>query len=279
MRWHNCLPVRVALAGGLVFSLRPALADPPGGGPPEEHAESDDPTRPVTDLDLRLLYEDNTTTKQSDKHEQILRINQMITLNEYWRIGLRFDFPLTASNAISSTDLDGGYQYGVGRPLVSAYLANILTDRWAYAFGGQVHSPALSGVEFGSQNWDVRPFVAVRTMLPEISDGSFFVPVLRYAQTFAQNASGRLTSNMQFSPQLKIDLPGTWYVALFPSPDIRWNFGAKSSGQTGRLFLPFDASAGRNFGRFLTSLEVSVPIVKDYPVYHLKIEARLSYQL
>ena len=36
-----------------------------------------------------------------------------------------------------------------------------------------------------------------------------------------------------------------------------------ASGQTGRLFLPFDISSGRNFGNLLTSLEVSVPMVKD----------------
>ena len=117
-------------------------------------------------------------------------------------------------------------------------------------------------------------------MLPEISDGSFFVPLFRYEQTFAASYPGsRPSSNLQFSPQLKINLPETWFVSLFPSPDIRWNFGAKANGQTGRLFLPFDAQAGRSFGNLLTSLEVSVPVIKDYPVYHLKIEARLSWEL
>ena len=40
------------------------------------------------------------------------------------------------------------------------------------------------------------------------------------------------------------------------------------TGQTGRLFLPFDARIGRKFSKnFNVSLEVGVPIIKQYPVY------------
>jgi hypothetical protein len=163
--------------------------------------------------------------------------------------------------------------------LVSAFLANILNDRWAYAFGSQITTPAALGTQFGSGNWDVRPLLAVRAMLPEISDGSYFVPLVRYAQTIAQADSGRPSSNLQFSPQMKIALKGNWSIELFPSPDIRWNFGAKPAGQTGRLFFPLDGEIDKGLGKYLVSLEVSVPVVKDYPVYHYKIEARLSYQL
>ena len=247
---------------------------------PQQPTELDDPTRPTTYFDLRNRYQDGTTTKKSDKVQTIFRGNGTVGIAKDWKFGYRVDFPLVASNAITATDADGNYKYGVGRPLVSVYLANIVNDRWAYAFGGQLNGPAVSGSAFGSGNWDVRPLFAVRTMLPEITEGSFFVPLFRYAQTFARSyPNSRAASNLQISPQLKIDLPDTWFVTLFPSPDVRWNFGAKPSGQTGRLFLPFDISSGRNFGNLLTSLEVSVPMVKDYPVYHFKIEARLSWLL
>jgi hypothetical protein len=78
---------------------------------------------------------------------------------------------------------------------------------------------------------------------------------------------------------LKIALQDCWSIELFPSPDIRWNFGTKPTGQTGRLFFPLDGEIGRGLGKYLASLEVSVPVVKDYPVYQYKIEAQLSYQL
>jgi hypothetical protein len=242
--------------------------------------EEDDPTRPTNYFDVRSRYQDSTTSKKNDQVQTIFRGNGTFEIGKDWDFGYRLDLPLIASNAITAADPDGNYRYGVGRSLVSAYLANIVDDRWAYAFGGQVNSPAVSGTQFGSGNWDVRPMFAVRTMLPEITEGSFFVPLFRYAQTFSQSyPNSRPASNLQISPQLKIDLPETWFVTLFPSPDVRWNFGAKASGQTGRLFLPFDISSGRNFGNLLTSLEVSVPMVKDYPVYHFKVEARLSWKL
>jgi hypothetical protein len=242
--------------------------------------EEDDPTRPTNFFDIRNRYQDSTTSKKNDQVQTILRGNGTFDVSQGWKLGYRVDLPLIASNAITADNPDGNYNYGVGRILLSTYLANILDDRWAYAFGGQVNAPAASGTQFGNGNWDVRPLLAVRAMLPEISDGSYFVPLFRYAQTFAASfPNSRPASNLQISPQLKIILPDTWFVTLFPSPDVRWNFGAKASGQTGRLFLPFDISGGRNFGNLLTSLEVSVPMIKDYPVYHLKIEARLSWKL
>jgi hypothetical protein len=247
---------------------------------PQASPEEDDPTRPTSYFDVRNRYQDSTTSKKNDQVQTIFRGNGTFEIDEGWDLGYRVDLPLVASDAITSTDPDGHYVYGVGRPLGSVYVANIINDRWAYAVGGQVNGPAVSGTQFGSGNWDVRPQFAVRTMLPEITEGSFFVPLFRYVQTFSQSfPNSRPASNLQISPQLKIDLPGTWFVTLFPAPDVRWNFGAKASGQTGRLFLPFDISGGRKFGNLLTSLEVSVPVVKDYPVYHLKIEARLSWQL
>jgi hypothetical protein len=45
------------------------------------------------------------------------------------------------------------------------------------------------------------------------------------------------------------------------------NYGDPVTGQTGRLFLPVDFILGRKLTQNLVlSLEVSVPIIKDYPV-------------
>ena len=269
-----------AITAAAMLTVAAAARADPQPDTSSDVAEQDDPTRPTKYFDLRDRYQDGATNKKNDKVSIILRANGNVELDESWELGYRVDFPLVADNAVTATNPDGDYKYGVGRPLVSTYLANIIDDRWAYAFGGQVNGPAVSGTQFGNGSWDVRPLVAVRAMLPEISDGSFFVPLFRYAQSFAASYPGsRPVSNLQISPQLKIVLPDTWFVTLFPSPDVRWNFGEKAGGQTGRLFLPFDISSGRNFGNLLTSLEVSVPMVKDYPVYHLKIEARVCWQL
>jgi len=57
----------------------------------------------------------------------------------------------------------------------------------------------------------------------------------------------------------------------------RRRHGAPITGQTGRLFLPFDARVGHKFSdNFDVSLEVAVPIVKQYPVYDFMTALRLN---
>jgi hypothetical protein len=253
-----------------------AAADPQSADQDEGVAEYD-PTRPINSFDLRYRFEDHSTTSRNDRQFLIYRVNSKITLAPDWKLGLRADLPLTANNTVSATNPDGAYQYGVGRPLVQAYIAHILDDRWAFAIGSKMTAPAISGAQFGSGNWDALPGAAVRYMLPEISAGSFFAPQLNYDFSFAQSFPGRNTRNLQFAPELSIALPDSWFAILYPSTDIRVNYGDALSGQTGHLFLPLDFSIGRNITKdILTSLEISVPIVDDYPVYKFKTEARLS---
>jgi hypothetical protein len=99
---------------------------------------------------------------------------------------------------------------------------------------------------------------------------------MRYAMSIPGNPGARRISEPQIAPTLNIDLPGPFFVTLYPSHDIRINYGAPISGQTGRLFLPFDALVGvRLSDKVQLSLEGSVPIVKAHPVYNFKAETRL----
>jgi hypothetical protein len=76
---------------------------------------------------------------------------------------------------------------------------------------------------------------------------------------------------------LNFALPDRWFATLYPSPDVRWNFGPPVTAQTRRLFLPIDVRVGRKITDNATlSLEIGVPIVKQYPVYDFKTEARLN---
>ena len=51
----------------------------------------------------------------------------------------------------------------------------------------------------------------------------------------------------------------------------------RMGGQTGRLFLPADFMVGRNVLKDVTlSLEVSVPVIKDYPVYNFRTVTRIN---
>jgi hypothetical protein len=74
-----------------------------------------------------------------------------------------------------------------------------------------------------------------------------------------------------------IVLPEHWFVTFYPVPDIRINYGDPVTGQTGRLFLPMDFLVGRNLTKnVIISLEIGVPIIKDYPVYDFKTVTRLN---
>ena len=121
--------------------------------------------------------------------------------------------------------------------------------------------------------------VGARTMLPELSAGSYFEGLVRYDLSFAGDPTKKNISNLQLDPMLNISLPDRWFFMLYPSADIRVNYGDPVIGQTGRLFLPFDFSVGRSLSKnFTISLEVGVPIIKDYPVYNFKTTTRLNFK-
>src|SRR5262249_23256289 len=143
-------------------------------------------------------------------------------------------------------------------------------------FGARVIAPTGSD-GLGSGKWQVMPIAGFRYGLPEVSGGSFFEPFARYDVSFAGDPSKRNISNLQLAPYLNIGLPERWFVSLYPSADIRVNFGDPVPGQTGRLFLPFDARIGRDLTDHIAlSFEIGVPIIKDYPVYNFKAEMRLN---
>jgi hypothetical protein len=133
------------------------------------------------------------------------------------------------------------------------------------------------GDTLGSGKWEIMPIAGLRYELSEVSRGSYFEPYARYDVSFAGDPSKRNIGNLQLAPFLNVGLPESWFVALYPSADIRINFGDPVPGQTGRLFFPFDARIGRNLTDHIAlSLEIGVPIIKDYPVYNFKAELRLN---
>jgi hypothetical protein len=241
--------------------------------------EQDDPTRPVTSVELRPHYEDDTVSARNDRLNLIFRRNDRWDLDGNWKLATRMDVPLVFSDSETDANPSGAYRAGLGRVLLQSYVADLLDDRSAFAVGSQLVTPA-SASNYGSGNWDLVPILAARYMLPEISEGSYFVPEVRYAVSIGRNFGFRPASEFQFAPELKIAISPQWFFDLFPNTDIRVNFGRKVAGQTGRLFLPLDGEVGYNLSDSEeASLEVSAPVVRDYPLYRLKIEARLSVRL
>jgi sulfatase-modifying factor enzyme 1 len=233
-----------------------------------------DPT-PVTNRQFKQFVK-ATGHKTVAEIPPDLRYDHAFNLASGWILATRTDLPLLAKNAISDSNLNGDYVRGIGDADVQAALIHGINQRWAFGFGMRLIAPTGDDV-LGSGKWQVMPIVGARLALPEITSGSYFEPVFRYDVSVAGDPTRKNISNLQFAPMLNIALPGRWFVTLFPSPDIRINYGDPITGQTGRWFVPFDFRFGKKFTENIAlSLEFGVPIVKDYPVYDFKTQLRLN---
>ena len=205
-----------------------------------------------------------------------LRFDHALDLAPRWILALRSDLPLLAKNPITSSNPDGDYLHGVGDADVQAAVIHNLSQRFAIGFGARLIAPT-GGDTFGSGKWRIMPIVGARYGLWEINSSSYFEPIIRYDASFAGDPTKRTISNLQFAPTFNLGLPDRWFITFYPSSDIRINLGDPITGQSGRLFLPFDARIGRKLSdNAALSFELGVPIIKDYPVYNIKTQVRLN---
>lgn len=214
----------------------------------------------------------DTVTTQTIK----LRGDLALPLDAQSQLVLRGDLPYLAKDPSNAGNPSGDYLNGVGDADFQAAVIHQLDSRWKIGAGLRIIAPT-GGSTFGSDTWRAMPIAGVRYGLPEVSPGSYFEPLFRYEASFAGSIQARNISNLQFAPMVNFALPGRWFLTLYPSSDIRWNFGDAITGQKGRLFLPFDARIGHKFSDlFNVSLEVGVPIIKQYPVYEFMTALRFN---
>lgn len=212
-----------------------------------------------------------TTTETWD-----LRFDHRVDLSPQSLIVLRADLPVIDTNPTSASNPNGNYLGGLGDADVQAIYAYNFNSRWAAGGGARLIAPT-GGDTIGSGKWQIMPIAGFRYGLSDVLSGSYFEPFARYDVSFAGDPATRNISNLQLAPYLNLGLPDDWFVAFFPSADIRVNFGDPVTGQTGRLFLPFDARVGRNLTDHIAlSLEIGAPIIKDYPVYNFKAQVRMN---
>jgi hypothetical protein len=277
-----------ALIGGCllaILALLPELAVAQSTPPGDQGAnDGNDLFRPPANL-FQTMYQYKTapgsgsapgSTRDVTTETLNLRMDHSLDLAPLWILALRADLPLLAKNPITSDNPDGNYFSGVGDADVQAIIIHNLDQRWTVGFGARLITPT-GGDTFGAGKWQIMPAAGVRYALWEINSSSYFEPVVRYDVSFAGDPTRRNISNLQFGPTFNLGLPDRWFLTFYPSPDIRFNFGDPITGQTGRLFLPFDVRIGRELSdNAALSLEVGVPIIKDYPVYDFKAEVRLN---
>ena len=240
-------------------------------------------TRPHNLFQLRYVYQtspgsgsETGTIHTVTSDQVILRTDLRFDLTPQWILAFRGDLPLVAKNPISSDNPDGDYVYGTGDADIQAALIRTINARWAAGAGFRLIAPTGAD-NITSGKWQAMPIAGFRYSLPEVSEGSYFQGLARYDVSFAGDPTRRNISNLQLAPMVNVALPDKWFVTFYPDPDIRINFGDPVTGQTGRLFLPFDFMVGRTLtNNVITSIEVGVPIVKDYPVYDIKTVLRFN---
>jgi hypothetical protein len=206
----------------------------------------------------------------------ILRSDLKFDIAPQWTLALRGDLPFVDRNPITADNPLGEFVDGLGDADVQAALIKTLNARWAAGAAVRIIAPT-GAPDLTSGRWQALPIVGARYMLPELGPDSYVTGLVRYDVSFAGDPSKRNISNLQLAPTLNIDLPKRWFVTFYPNPDIRVNFGDPITGQTGRLFLPFDFMVGRTVMKDITvSLEIGVPMIRDYPVYDFKAVTRLN---
>jgi hypothetical protein len=152
--------------------------------------------------------------------------------------------PLVQKTTTDFEPQTADHEFGLGDTNFQVIVAHAIDERWAFGVGARV-SAQTGADSLGSGEWQVMPGLGVRYMLFELGQDSYFVPSMRYAMSIPGNPGARRISEPQIAPTLNIDLPGPFFLTFYPSHDIRINYGAPIAGQTGRLFLPFDALIGR----------------------------------
>jgi hypothetical protein len=273
-----------ATAGGLTPA--PAVAEPTQGASqestqsqadtgPEAQNNGTDFTRPQNSLESRTQFRESSgTDTRTDREREFIRLTGRFQLSDDWKLAWFAQGQVLNKDTTSSNPSSSEQEFGLGDSIFQAALIQTLDERWAYGFGARLAAPTAQD-DLGTGKWQIMPGFGVRYMLTELGSNSYFVPQMRYAVSFAGEASRRNISEPQIAPTLNLDLPDRWFVTLYPSNDIRINYGDPVPGQTGRLFLPADFAIGHRLSdAVLMSLEIGVPIVKDYPVYDFKAEFR-----
>jgi hypothetical protein len=252
-------------AATLLLILFPTAAT--AQNPPDTPVNTgNDITRPLHRIDLFQNYIHPSDGVNS--WTSTLRYERPFELENNWKVAYRFELPFIYSND-GSTAYRGSY----GDTLMQAVISNAKIDeRQGFGFGLRFIAPTASDAALGTGKWLMLPTVGYRYSLPELSDGSYFQFVARYRFDFAGDATRSHFSDLQFAPSLNIALPRSWYLTLFPSTDIRYNFMRRE------WFVPFNFEIGKALNENLQAgLEIGFPMLQgNFPVYKFKAEVHVT---
>lgn len=268
LRLHHILAgIALSFASGAPVMAQ-ALEAPAGA---KEENSGQDPTKPITRIDLRLKYVDNSGG--SENQLLTLRGDKPFLLGSGWKLSTRADLPIVRSNVVTAGNLAGSYKLGVGDVLVQALFIAPPTGLTDFAFGTQLILPTGSDDQFTSGKWQLAPTAAVVRQLPTISKGTFVAFLVRDSFSFAGKNDRQKINVVSLQPIFNWQLPRQWFLTF--SPEAKFN-----TRDNWKLFLPFDATVGRKIGpRTVVSLQGDVALIDEFKQYDWQVEFRVGFFL
>lgn len=261
----RCLATLVVAIAGLISAPAARAQEHP-------HADNSgqDPTNPVTRIDVRLKYQDLPGKFQAETFT--LRADKPFALGDGWKLSTRIDLPFSRSDVITPLEnSDGGYELGISDTLIQALLVTPPKGKVAYAFGAQLIIPTGSDDQFTTGKWQLVPSAGIVYQLPEISRGTFVGLVVRDAFSFAGKDSREDINVLSLQPIFNWQGPNRWFVTL--APEAKFN-----TRDDWKLFLPVDITVGRKLNATtVASLQADVALINEYEQYDWQVEARLGF--
>jgi hypothetical protein len=288
--WNPFVRVSAApaavLAVLMIFPVRPAMAAEqasPGAlgsregaeakAPQEEVNTGQDPTRPVTRLDLRLKYVELDHKAVGGDSAQVLtlRSDLAVPLRGGWRLALRGEFPMSWDDTPSADNPGGARQFGLSDTLFQGALITPTAGNWTAAFGTQVIFPTATRAQMGTGKFQLVPSAVVKYDLGSRIPGVWTALLVRHAVDVGEVQANRPSVNQTIvQPYLNFDLPREWYLTF--APELRYDWRAAT------WFIPFDVEIGKMVTRHVVlSVQYDVGIVKDLPLYKQQVEFRIGY--
>jgi hypothetical protein len=232
----------------------------------------EDATRPVPRLDIK--YEFAALPHNAHQDTLTFRGGYKVRFSRTLEVGLRIDFPLVYGNVAAADNPDKKFQFGTGDLLTQAYIAQHVNSRFAYGVGAKVYWPTAYYEQAGTGKYRVIPLAAFRVSLPEISKGSFFEPIIKYDSDCATRYGSNHISRLQFGPELNFMLPKNWFITLYSSEEIVYDFIKQAWA------IPFNFMVGTLVTKnFVVSLEFFIPMLHSagYMPYDFKTEGRVGF--
>lgn len=260
--------ILAALGGALLPGVVLAQTEQPAGAVEAENS-GQDPTRPVTRLDLRLKLQDGAGG--TDSQLLTVRVDKPFELDGGWKISTRADLPIVRNNAAAVPAGADDYETGFGDVLLQALVITPSHGRLTVAFGTQLIIPTGQDDQFTTGKWRLAPTAAVIYQLPEVSRGSFVGVVVRDDFSFAGDDDREDTNVAGLQPIFNWALPEGWFVTLSPEAKFDTRDGWKP-------FVPFDVTLGRKLNpTTVASVQWDVALIDDYPLYDWQVEFRLGF--